>query len=130
MLFCVTNSIMIWFLHLYNIYHLSLHFILCLHLGCTDMPFLATFGVQHASDIDTSMTRRTPVSKRCPFFSFFSLLRHDVDTVDMPAVKKKGKKKRKRKRKSQILTYGQIITVNFVKYPKTKTLKPTAQPSL
>ena len=33
MLFCIMNSIMRWFLHLYNIYHLSLHFILCLHVS-------------------------------------------------------------------------------------------------
>ena len=51
------------------------------------------------------------------FFFFFS------DTMDTLVVKKEIN------RKLQILTDGQIITIDFVIYPKTKKLKPTTQPS-
>ena len=64
--------------------------------------------------MDTGTTRRTPVFERSPFFFTSSMRRrHDFDKVDMPTVKKK---------KSQILTDGQIITIDFVMYPKTKKL--------
>ena len=52
------------------------------------------------------------------FFFFFS------DTEDTLVVKKEIN------RKLQILIDGQIITVDFVIYPKTKKLKPITQPSL
>ena len=69
--------------------------------------------------MDIGTTRWTPVSEWCLFsFFFFS------DTMDTLVVKKEIN------RKLQILIDGQIITVDFVIYPKTKKLKPTTQPSL
>ena len=98
MLFCVMNSIMIWFLHLYNIYHFSLHFILSLHLGCTNTPFLATYQcptrIGHGYRYESPDSGVQAVSSLffLFFFSFFASStwrQRGTDTMDTPTVKKK-----------------------------------------
>ena len=108
MLFCVMNSIMIWFLHLYNIYHFSLHFILSLHLGCTNTPFLATYQcptrIGHGYRYESPDSGVQAVSSLFIlffflFFSFFDMAptRHRHSGHANNEKKKKKKKKENHK---------------------------------
>ena len=83
-------------------------------LGYTDTPFLVTYWcptcVRHGYRYDSS---DSSVRAESFFFHFFDAA---------PTRLRQGGHANSEKKKSQILTDGQIITIDFVMYPKTKKL--------